>query len=349
MIGIHNYEEYFLMYVDNELSPSEREMVEKFVTEHPELAEELEGLSSVVLPMEDAVFVPKTELFKLDSRLEEESMLLHLDNELEPSLAASLEKDIKGNEEAAREWELLKRTKLDRNEKIEFRDKVILFRKEPASIISMKFFRYAAAAVLIGAALFFGIKISGNDPSKQTPNIASEKPKPVVPGTEKPAEILAQAPKEETSEIPAEEMIVEKAPDVQYASNSNPEKKSRVVPAPGKVNETQETIEPLRREDMVIYRNEAPEMLRLASNEKPVVNKPVDIIDRDMTQKPESYALLASLEDEDDEEVLYMNEEKVSRSKVGRVFRKVKRVVERRTNINTPDGIRIGGFEIALK
>ena len=41
-INYHNYEECFILYMDNELSGDERRMVEAFVQQHPELKEELD-------------------------------------------------------------------------------------------------------------------------------------------------------------------------------------------------------------------------------------------------------------------------------------------------------------------
>jgi hypothetical protein len=46
--------------------------------------------------------------------------------------------------------------------------------------------------------------------------------------------------------------------------------------------------------------------------------------------------------------IFFMNEETITRSKAAGLFRKVKRIIEQNTNIKTGNGIRIGGYEIAL-
>jgi hypothetical protein len=43
-INRHNYEEYFILYMDNELDSDDRRMVEAFVLQHPDLKEELDIL-----------------------------------------------------------------------------------------------------------------------------------------------------------------------------------------------------------------------------------------------------------------------------------------------------------------
>jgi hypothetical protein len=54
-------------------------------------------------------------------------------------------------------------------------------------------------------------------------------------------------------------------------------------------------------------------------------------------------------QDQQEDKVLFMNEEKVSRSKISGFIRKVKRVIERKANIKTGNGIKIAGFEIAAR
>ena len=56
-INRHNYEEYFILYMDNELGSEERRMVEAFVQQHPDLKEELDNLLQYKLaPDTDIVF-----------------------------------------------------------------------------------------------------------------------------------------------------------------------------------------------------------------------------------------------------------------------------------------------------
>ncbi len=44
IINRHNYEEFFLLYIDNELDGGQQTAVEKFVEQNPDLGKELEML-----------------------------------------------------------------------------------------------------------------------------------------------------------------------------------------------------------------------------------------------------------------------------------------------------------------
>ena len=48
-INRHNYEEFFILYLDNELSSEHRRQVELFVEQHPDLGEELQLLEQTRL------------------------------------------------------------------------------------------------------------------------------------------------------------------------------------------------------------------------------------------------------------------------------------------------------------
>ena len=60
-INRNNYEHYFLLWVDGELSPEEMVAVERFIAEHPDLAEELALLQDTKLVPEEQIIFPEKE------------------------------------------------------------------------------------------------------------------------------------------------------------------------------------------------------------------------------------------------------------------------------------------------
>ena len=63
-INTDNYEEYFLLFLDNELGKIERNAVEKFILQHPHLQEQFTQLQQTILPIENLLFVDKKVLFR---------------------------------------------------------------------------------------------------------------------------------------------------------------------------------------------------------------------------------------------------------------------------------------------
>jgi len=109
MINLSNYEDWFLLYADGELTDAEQEAVLQFVKQHPSLQEELDLLLSMR-------FQPETEI-----RLNDHSTLTaEYFNELETTYC--FEPDLT----------------------IQFPDKENLYKRTAAPVISM--FRYAAVA-----------------------------------------------------------------------------------------------------------------------------------------------------------------------------------------------------------
>jgi hypothetical protein len=68
-INISNYEAYFVMYVDNELTAEERKNVETFVLQHPALQNEFTAFKETVLEKETIEFVNKEVLYRRETKV----------------------------------------------------------------------------------------------------------------------------------------------------------------------------------------------------------------------------------------------------------------------------------------
>ncbi len=157
MINRNNYEEFLLMYVDNELTAQERAAVELFVQQNSDLLPELKTLQQTVLSVEDAVlFGGKAGLLKINSSIGidnyEEYFLLNIDNELDAAGKHEVEKFVLQHPKLQEEFTLLKQTVLE-PEHIVFEDKRSLYKKEERRVIPFAWMRLAVAAAVIGFAV----------------------------------------------------------------------------------------------------------------------------------------------------------------------------------------------------
>ena len=156
MINLSNYEDWFLLYADGELTVAEQEAVLQFVKQHPSLQEELDLFLSMR-------FQPETEI-----RLNDHSTLTaEYFNELETTYC--FEPDLT----------------------IQFPDKEKLYKRTAAPVISMFRFAAVAASTIVTAGLiwwFVGtnsvdqtlVKTEGN----VTPEVNSIEPNNNLPQTD---------------------------------------------------------------------------------------------------------------------------------------------------------------------
>ena len=82
---------------------------------------------------------------------------------------------------------------------------------------------------------------------------------------------------------------------------------------------------------------------------KPLTAPDVEILTTTNSSFAKTAALTDISEEQNNNRVFFLEEEKINRSKLSGFFRKVKRVIERKTNIKPGSGIKIAGFEIAAK
>jgi anti-sigma factor RsiW len=134
-INRSNYEEFFLLYLDAELTPQQRLAVEKFVQLNPDVAEELEMLKQTkLLPETHFRFGNKDTLLRsgeadINYSNYEEYFLLYIDNELTDTEKVGVEKFISQHPKLRDEFTLLKNSVLE-PPIIAFKNKEELYRTE---------------------------------------------------------------------------------------------------------------------------------------------------------------------------------------------------------------------------
>jgi hypothetical protein len=155
-INRHNYEEYFLLYIDNELTVQERKAVEIFIKQNIDLQQEFDLLHDSILTEDPIIFIDKESLLKSESvpSYLQEKLLLLIDGELDKNENAKIAEQILNDAALKNEFELLKKTKLTTDNHIVFEHKNLLYKNEHSKLVVMRWRKIAVAAMLIGAGLW---------------------------------------------------------------------------------------------------------------------------------------------------------------------------------------------------
>jgi hypothetical protein len=174
-IHLGNYEEFFILYMDNELSEDQMKMVDDFLAAHPDLKAEFGILMSTKLPLEEFSFDKKdllAENMKLSSI--DEELLLYIDNELPSDQKKTVELELASNKDYQLQHQVLLQTKLDSAEKIIYPNKKELYRRTEKVISFKVWMRVAAAVVIIAISSVVYFKnppsiVSTTDNNQNTP------------------------------------------------------------------------------------------------------------------------------------------------------------------------------------
>ena len=153
----NNYEEFFILYLDNELCSDDRSEVESFVRENPDLKNEFDLLLQTrMTPDHDLMFDGKQQLLKTASPAPisetnfEEWLLLYIDNELTPKEKIAVEEFVTQNSSAENALKQLQKTKLHPEHAVVFPNKEILYRREKRTpLVAIRVWRIAVAAALL--------------------------------------------------------------------------------------------------------------------------------------------------------------------------------------------------------
>jgi len=379
-INRHNYEEFFILYMDKELSSEDRRMVEDFVQHHPDLKEELELLMQYKLvPDELVVFENKETLIKGDAIINvanyEEYFLSYIDDELTTAQKAAVEKFVADNPVAAKELTLLQKSKLQ-PEDIVFANKESLYRsEEKIRRLPVKWWRAAAAVLILalGLTTFLVLKKKSSTeigPIVKTPG--SEQNNPVVNTVEQPPKetLVADVNEKQNPGV----ANPEESNNIQQAVA--PEKKSAIknmdvanaILTPKNLPAKQHLIPSKKDEQALITaivppvtNNNLPQPISnpnfskndAANNAIANVNIPKEIkkvealtnpVVTTKSTQPSNYSNASFIEEE--------SQQNDKKNKLRGFFRKITRTLEKRTNIDATDDdgkLLIAGLAIKLK
>ena len=372
----NNYETFFLLYADHELSDADKKDVEFFVEENADLQEEFSQILQLQLPAPH-LQMDKTSLLKEEGHIStlEEKLLLYFDGEAGAEVKQEVETLLATDKEIAASYALLQKTQLSSSDSVLFEHKQLLYRQEPAKQISIKYLRWAAAAILLGIGLFAGIKIknSGMLFNKQPQNELVQNTKISTPGKSHSNTTTAQSHTPNIGQqdsanvsqnisavnpgaLPGENLpgtIHQKTKSPNYkvalVTPATPEKTHHPEPGTQVQNIAKNPInkQPALPQPEEVAAQPEQEELTLAATHQPTKT----IVDENITPLKEHFALATGFQEIPDEStantILMMNENEVKQSKVGIFFRKLKRNIERRTNIKPGKKLKIANFEIA--
>jgi hypothetical protein len=371
IINRHNYEEYFILYLDNELDSEKRQLVEQFAQQNPDLKAELDILMQSKLSPDDTINFAGKEALMIQSNGDfdinkyEERLISYIDNELNSEERKQVEKFANANPLIHAELQVLQRTKLQ-PETITFPDKASLYREEQKTrVVGMRWWRIAAAAVLLlGISTTAIVLVNRKDDNGIVANNGGSK-QAQQKATDENNNEAAKKSLNDTKENPTEKVPSINGNRTEQLAIANHDRKVEIV----KENKTQHQEEAQQQPEVVKARDNGlpipakdhpifkEEIVMKDPNEENTLTKTKGTkVNIDVTSKPpktsdnpEASGVVA-----DNPDAIYASADENSgkKNKLRGFFRKVTRTFEKRTNIKATndddDRLLIAGLAIKL-
>ena len=370
-INRNNYETFFILYIDNELSVQEKIAVDVFIQQNPDLKEELTMFQQSVVVPEAISFSAKDRLLKKPAVTDEiqEKLLLLLDKELNKAEVKNITCIISQDDACKKEWEVLQLTKISADNSIVFKDKAALYKQEDnGRVIAIRWWRMAAAAVLIGFGLWGSVVYFNNNERAAIETAASNKQE--IPGNSKKMPAIEKMQIGSFSTVKTDQQIAE----IKRSATKGDSKNTNTSNG-GKIQDVNNTY---KKETVAIRQNEK-------INEKPSNHLPEPSLDNlnntqrnnttiatvlskeappgknisinDLPVNKNMYASNTSITNENlDNNTINFgfddSEEDNKKTKIGGFFKKVKRIVQRKTNTQPnggSDNFKIANFSFAIQ
>lgn len=365
-INRNNYESFFLLAVDNELSALERNMLEEFLKYNTDLQKEFSLLQKSILPVEEVVFKSKTSLLKQESisAAIEEKILLFIDNELGEKEAGDFILVTKNDDRISAEIQLLHQTKLLPDTKIIFANKQLLYKRDAGKVIPFSWLKFAAAAVFIGVGIFGAIKylpfankgLIKDVAIKTTPGKVSKQLAKINPTATLPQETISAKSSTLTEDQIIAKTIVKPSleknkkqvnlkEDKNFAAEQKLNKPDNNLPKPYYEKTSNKTVDnsPLNTIDKSSSSNTA------FNNDNS--NKTVKITDAAIENKVYTTSFSDNKDADKKDQFTFSDEEEgPKKSRLSGFLRKAKRVLERSTKIKSGnENLKVANFEFATQ
>jgi hypothetical protein len=360
-INSNNYENFFLLYADDELNAEERALVEKFVEQHPSFKEELYILTQTKLPKENTLIYPhKADLFKhaninpINESNYNEYFLLYTDDELNAKDKKLVEAFTTLHKEKEAELYLLQCTKAT-PENIVFKDKSLLYRTQKSyprrTYIRWISIAAAASVLLTGIAVWTNNNNNNNNKTSAASQIS-----------------FAPVDKNNAKETQQQQQTLIKQQPAGYLNNIVVEKNNNIT-KPGKIEHIKNTVDSkttfiettnntIEEKNADILSNKySIETINNNINDNTTTLHDIAKFDDelkplDINQQAKEKKLLQQ-ETMNNENIVFLdtdNNEK--KRKLRGLLRKTSRFIEHLTNADDADDkpvVRIAAFEIAKK
>ena len=356
IIDRHNYEECFILYWDNELTSSQKQAVENFVKENPDLEQEFKILGQTRFTPDNNIHLEEKEFLLNNSFINitnyEEQLLNYIDEEVTTEQRKEVERFAGQYSAVKQELALLQKTKLQPEAEVVFPDKSILYRREEkVRVISMTWFRVAVAAAIILIAGFATFRLVNTNKNGDTPPVArveksndqsSKKANSLSnPGNSITKESLVKgnekSPKEQTIDKNNNQNRVDKNDDqkplIAQRENKNHLPEERMISDRSIANPTDNAS------DIALIPKANNEAQEFETNKTNIGNPSVTI------SSPISFAKIDDVSNDD-------NFGKKEGGGIKEFLRKTTRVFERRTRIQTTtddNKLLVGAFAVSLK
>ncbi len=333
-INRDNYESWFLLYIDAELSAEEQQELEAFVTANPDLKAELDLLLDTRLTDDAPIGFDKSILLRseqaaINTNNYEEQFLLYVDEELDAIEKAAVETFVLQHPEKQDTFTWLKQTKLQ-PEQVIFPDKASLYREEKKErpVVFMQWRKLAVAAALIGIAVLVWTVV----PQDQTTPTSLADNETSLPSSKNAVDTKTDASSSATNQVITD--------DQTFAAVNSPNKVATQQPtrfannAEEKNNELPVTNDLLNRQEDVIASVADDSRKGTQANINNTVNTPATItMDPVMVAaKTEDnpvaknnniqQAVYRELDTDDDRKTLYLGAVEINKDKLRGIFRK---------------------------